>query len=218
MYNGWQKHQASLGPVIRGLRADNVLPLDFSARNAALREIDVKDTPAFDRWLSEVLQGRVGVGGYLEDRTLYRRSSHFGGEEPRSVHLGVDVWTKAGTEVQAPVAGRVHSFQDNQGFGNYGPTIILKHRLADQPFYTLYGHLSRASLDGLAPGQPVVQGQRIGAIGPYPENGDWPPHLHLQMMTDMLGWVGDFPGVVAPSQRAEYAKICVDPEYLLRLE
>ena len=212
-----QKHRAMCGPVIRDLHTDGVLKLDFTARNKALTEVDLKDTAAFDRWLSSVLKGRVGIGGYLEDRAVYHRSPHFGGEEARSVHLGIDVWTPASTPVYAPWAGTVHSFRDNQGFGNYGPTIILQHQLDNQPFYTLYGHLSRASLETLRVGEPVGKNELIGEVGPYPENGDWPPHLHLQLMTDMLGWVGDFPGVVAPSQRAKYAAICVDPWTLLHL-
>ena len=195
-----------------------MLDLDFTARNSALDDVDLKNTAAFDRWLSEVLHGRVGIGGYLEDRTVYRRSEHFGGEEARSVHLGVDIWTEAGTPVYAPWPGTVHSFRDNRGFGNYGPTIILEHGLDQHPFYTLYGHLSRTSLRGISADQPVAKNQRIGEVGPYPENGDWPPHLHFQVMTDLLGWVGDFPGVVAPSQRDYYAEICINPRYFLGIE
>ena len=210
-------HRKSLSPVIRGLYFDKVQQLDFTAHNPALEHLDLKDTAAFDRWLSGVLDGNIGMGGFMEDRVVYRRSEHFDGQEARSIHVGLDIWTEAATPVYAPWEGTVHSFCDNQGFGNYGPTIILTHTLAGQTFYTLYGHLSRTSLAPLVVGQPIANNELLGEIGPYPENGDWPPHLHFQAMTDLLGWVGDFPGVVAPSQQPAYAKICIDPRYLLHI-
>src|SRR5690606_14730404 len=105
---------------------------------------------------------KVGFGGYNEDRIIYKRSSHFQGEEPRSVHLGVDLWTEAGTPVYAPLDAFVHSFADNQGMGNYGPTIILEHRLENHLFYTLYGHLSRKSLLGLSVGKSIKSGEKVG--------------------------------------------------------
>ena len=212
-------HHTTVAAIIRNLNPDQVRWLDFSIQNTALDTVDLKDTPVFERWLSGELQGKVGVGGFLENRAIYRRSAHFDGEgeEARSIHLGVDIWIPAGTPVYAPWEARVHSFRDNEGFGNYGPTIILEHTIDHQTFYTLYGHLSRSSLSNLKTGQPVAQNTLLGEVGPYPENGDWPPHLHFQVMTDLLGWVGDFPGVVVPSQQADYAKICIDPRYLLRL-
>ncbi len=196
----------------------NAVALDLSAQNPQLLQIDLKDTAALDAYVrahTRAAGARAAVGGYDEDRVLYRRSEHFGGAEPRTVHLGVDVWTEAGTPVFAPLGGHVHSFRDNVGFGDYGPTIILEHRLPGGTFYSLYGHLSRASLDGLRVGQSFRSGQRLGTIGPYPENGDWPPHLHFQLMTDMLGRAGDFPGVAAPSQRDYYLAVCPDPAFLL---
>ena len=211
-------HRKLLGAVIHGLRSDTVQRLDFTARNTALAHVDLKDTKVFDQWLSGVLRGQIGMGGFMEDRVVYRRSEHFAGEEARRIHLGVDLWMAAGTPVYAPFEGAVHSFQDNADFGNYGPTIILEHTLADQPFYSLYGHLSRSSLESLVVGQAIPTNGQVGEIGPYPENGDWPPHLHFQAMTDLLGWFGDFPGVVAPSQQAAYAEICIDPKFLLRIE
>ena len=210
--------QPLLGSLIRGLRQDTVRWLDFTAANRALDALDLKDTPAFDRWVTDELQGHIGLGGYWEDRIIYRRSEHFDGEEARRLHLGMDIWAPAGTPVYAPWKGKVHSFQDNLGFGNYGPTVILEHTLEKQRFYTLYGHLSRASLKTLEVEQPVEKNDPLAAIGPYPENGDWPPHLHFQVMTDLLGWVGDFPGVAALSEQRHYAEICLDPRCLLRMD
>ena len=212
------EHASAVGSVVPGLRRENVRQLDFTQQNAALRQVNLADTAQFSRWLfDEVLDGKIGIGGFMEPRAVYHRSPHFGGEEPRTLHLGVDIWTAAGTPVQAPWPGVVHSFRDNEGFGNYGPTIILAHTLGPQAFYTLYGHLSRASLVSLRVGQQIDKDQLLGEVGPYPENGDWPPHLHFQVVTDLQGWVGDFPGVARPSEQPAYEKICINPRYLLRL-
>ncbi|MGD1892831.1 MAG: peptidoglycan DD-metalloendopeptidase family protein [Cyclobacteriaceae bacterium] len=127
----------------------------------------------------------------------------------------MDVWTPAGTKAHASWPGRIHSFNDNRGFGNYGPTIILEHAAEGAIFFTLYGHLSRQSLQNIRVGQLVDKSEEVGEVGNYPENGSWPPHLHFQVMTDLLGYEGDFPGVIAPSQKHLYESSCIDPQLLL---
>lgn len=209
-------HMAPLLPF--SLDKRNTVQLDLSARNLKLLQINFTDTPTLDNFIFEEIRAagaRAAIGGYNENRILYSRSGHFGGPEPRSIHLGIDVWTEAGTPVFAPLPGRVHSFRDNAGFGDYGPTVILEHQLPGIVFFTLYGHLSRTSLSPLFEGKYLEAGQAVGTIGPYPENGDWPPHLHFQLITDMLGLKGDFPGVAAPSQRSRYLSLCPDPACLL---
>lgn len=203
--------------------------LDFTGENRELDSVDFTNTRRFNDYVFGKLwahDATVGVGGYGEDRVLYRRSAHFQqGEEPRSVHLGVDLWADAGTPVFAPLDGTVHSFGDNANFGDYGPTVILQHQLpfVDRfgpkllRFFTLYGHLTRASLLGKKAGMPVQAGERLGKIGPFPENGDWPPHLHFQLIADMQGREGDYPGVCAPSQREAFLRNCPNPNLVLRL-
>ncbi|HNM24033.1 MAG TPA: aminotransferase class III-fold pyridoxal phosphate-dependent enzyme, partial [Saprospiraceae bacterium] len=85
----------------------------------------------------------------------------------------------------------------------------------DLKFYTLYGHLTRTSLSGLYKGQNIVAGQAFCQIGPMPENGNWSPHLHFQVMLDMLGKSGDYPGVAFPDTRAVWKSLCPDPWLLL---
>ncbi|MBC3789835.1 murein DD-endopeptidase MepM/ murein hydrolase activator NlpD [Spirosoma sp. LMG 31447] len=199
---------------------DPYLVLDFSATNPDLSTVNLTDTAAFTDYVFGQLRSAgttMGVGGYNEHRIIYRRSTHFKGEEaePREIHLGIDLWTDAGTPVFAPLAGRVHSFQDNANFGDYGPTIILEHTTANGPLYSLYGHLSRQSLIGLYEGKSFQAGEKLAEIGPYPENGDWPPHLHFQLITDMLGRRGDFPGVCSLADRERFLAICPDPNQLL---
>ncbi|ALI99856.1 peptidoglycan DD-metalloendopeptidase family protein [Rufibacter tibetensis] len=211
----------SFAPLLdHDLNAEDIVRLDFTAKNSALLQTDLRDTASFERFVLEMLQQKkatIGVGGYFENRVIYRRSEHFDtSTEGRSVHLGVDIWAPAGIPIYAPLEGTVHSFQDNANFGDYGPTILLQHELEGIPFYTLYGHLSRTSLDGLSAGKRISAGEQVATMGPYPENGDWPPHLHFQVMTDLLGKSGDFPGVCAPSEEGYYRQICLDPNIIIR--
>lgn len=216
------RHRAALAPLLPGqlLRGPGVAQLDFTAANPRLAHPEqLRDTAFFDQVVQAMLAEQrvtVGVGGYLENRVIYRRSPHFdAATEPRSLHLGLDVWVPSGTPVAAPLPGIVHSLADNAQFGDYGPTVILRHWLESQPFFTLYGHLTRADLSYLQPGLALGAGEVFAHVGPYPENGDWPPHLHFQVITSMQGRWGDFPGVAAPSERDYWAEVCVDPWQLI---
>lgn len=158
---------------------------------------------------------RLAAGGYDEDRAIYDNAA-FGagveGVEPRTIHLGIDIFAPAGTPVFAPSAGRIHSFQDNAAALDYGPTIILEHPLEPGlTVFSLFGHLSRASLTGLADGQPVAKGQQIATLGDRDVNGGWLPHLHFQLILDIADKRGDFPGVFRRSERELAKRISPDP-------
>ncbi len=204
-----------IGQVFPNFAASKLQSLDLSLNNPKLTSEIVSDTARFSETIDSLLLGRPGIGGFLEHRSLYQRSPQYWGEEPRCIHLGVDIWTAAYTQVYTPWPGKVHSFRDNQGYGDYGPTIILKHIIEGMVFFTLYGHLSRRSLNNLRFGQTIDKNQPVGELGDFPENGDWPPHLHFQVMTDLLGNVGDFPGVVTQAEQDFYETICIDPQLLL---
>jgi peptidoglycan LD-endopeptidase LytH len=207
--------------MLLSVNLSNALPLDFSATNPDLApdrvpSLDLTNTAVFSEYVFGKLReagAEVGIGGYNEHRVIYRRSEHFNIEEtePREIHLGVDIWAEAGTLIFTPKDGFVHSFQDNNRFGDYGPTIILQHNLAGKTVYSLYGHLTRTSLEGLYEGKPFRAGEKLAEIGPFPENGDWPPHLHFQLITDLLNNRGDFPGVCSLTDREFYLGICPDP-------
>ncbi|WP_215225600.1 peptidoglycan DD-metalloendopeptidase family protein [Echinicola shivajiensis] len=202
------------------LTAGNSLKLDFTAGNKDLKNLNLKDTVEFSNYVFGKLNAEgkdFGFGGYMEPRAIYQRSEVFGRseEEFRNVHLGIDIWAKEGQPVYAPLDGQIHSFQDNGAFGNYGPAIILEHKIHGEAFYTLYGHLKRSDLVGLEKGQRVSAGEVFCHIGPYPENGDWPPHLHFQLILDLEGNEGDYPGVCAPKDMGKYQINCPNPEIML---
>lgn len=160
----------------------------------------------------------IAAGGYGEDRSDYSSPlfAPADGSAPRTVHLGLDLFAPPGAEVFAPLDGRIHSFRDNAGAQDYGPTLILEHSLeGDGVFHTLYGHLSRDSLLRLEPGAPVAAGARIGRLGERGENGGWPPHLHVQVILDIGGRQGDFPGVCRRSESHLWLAVCPDPAPLL---
>ena len=200
--------------------ADRLYDFDFTSKNSELNETILGNTDLFTDWVSGKLTDshcRYGIGGYNEHRTIYARSVHFDSiEEPRRLHLGVDIWGPAGTPVANVDDAEVHSLKFNDNFGDYGATIILKYELDGLTFHALYGHLNLASLDGLEEGQLVPAGLQIAVFGAKEENGYWPPHLHFQLIRDMQGLKGDYPGVCQYSKRAEYLENCPDPEFILK--
>jgi murein DD-endopeptidase MepM/ murein hydrolase activator NlpD len=197
--------------------------LDFKENNPDLLHRHLSETRDFSSYVFDVmLSGNqyTGIGGYRENRIIYRHRKHFAAdaENPRSIHLGTDIWAQAGEPVYAPLAATVHSFAFNNHYGDYGPTIILSHQLEATRFFTLYGHLSLTSLDDLYEGKAIGAGTQFASIGPYPENGDWPPHLHFQIIRDMGSYTGDFPGVSSFQDKEYYFSLCPDPNLILRID
>lgn len=199
--------------------SDKLLPLDFTASNTELTDEILDHTDLFSAWVDQQLianHARYGIGGYNEHRTIYSRSAHFDtAEEPRRLHLGVDIWGPAGTPIYNFHDATVQSFANNNNFGDYGATIILSYEIDNFKFHALYGHLSIASLDGLAEGQFIPAGKQIASLGVKEENGYWPPHLHFQIIVDMQGLTGDYPGVCRFSDRTKYLANCPDPNSIL---
>lgn len=84
-------------------------------------------------------------------------------------HLGVDYAAPTGTPVRTVANGVVDFAGVQNGYGN---VVMVKH---PQGTTTVYAHLSQI---GVRKGQPVEQGDRIGAVG---QTG-WAtgPHLHFE--------------------------------------
>ncbi len=197
---------------------------------------DPTDHRAFTRVIFDRMRDAgdaVGIGRYDEVRWWYTGDAFAAAGDDRdawrTVHLGIDVFLPPGSPVFAPLAGRVHSFANNDEALDYGPTVILEHPLDGEPggaepgqgssrhFYTLYGHLTPASLEPLVEGKEVGRGEKIGEIGDRPDNGGWAPHVHFQVILDLLGYQGTFPGVAAPAVREVWKSLSPDPNLLLRI-
>ncbi len=215
----------NLAPVVReDLSNAHVLDLSVGSTALGLPE-NYQDAARFQQWVERQLAeagADCALGRYLEARPVYT-SDDFrveGNEGPawRTVHLGLDLFLPAGTRVHALRRGRVHWVGRHTGDRDWGGLVILEHPAGKNfSFFTLYGHLDPESVAGLRPGQAVRRGQRLGRLGARPDNGNWPPHLHFQVLLDDLGLGGAVPGVARPSQREVWAGLCPDPAPLLGL-
>ena len=218
-------HAAQIAPLTgKALAECAVLPLDLGVGSPLVSSESAQNTPAamatrIDQRMAEV-GADLAVGGYGEARLLYTEPAYRDGrltDPQRSIHLGVDLSLPVGTPLYAPLAGVVHGFTHAPGRLDYGPVIVLRHQTDDgTPFYTLYGHLSPESLHGLAVETPIAAGQHFASVGAPPDNGDWWPHVHLQLITDMLDLPVNFDGACLPNQRATWLSLCPDPDLLLR--
>jgi 4-aminobutyrate aminotransferase-like enzyme/Ser/Thr protein kinase RdoA (MazF antagonist) len=178
----------------------------------------------------EAAHASIGVGRYDEARLLYT-SPLFGAEaslmeERRTIHLGMDFFVQPGTAVCAPLDGQVHLLAENTAALDYGPLVILRHILSDEQrsgekdsdggeLFTLYGHLTRETLETLRPGQAIAKNEVFARVGTPQENGGWPPHLHFQIILDLLDRGAQFPGVARASQRSVWTSLSPDPNSLL---
>jgi hypothetical protein len=121
---------------------DQLFQFDFTENNNSLSAEIINDTSIFSDWINTVISShncRYGIGGYNEYRTIYSHNEHFNAsEEPRRLHLGVDIWGAAGTIVYCPIDATVHSFKFNNISGDYGATIILQHTIQGITFHSLY--------------------------------------------------------------------------------
>ena len=203
---------------------DKFIEIDLSVKNKELLNFDTSSSKEWENYITSYLKRRnsaIAFGGYLEKRNLYDRSDYFKNSienEQRNIHLGIDLWCVANTKVLAVLDGVVHSFKNNNNYGDYGPTIILKHTFIGQEFYTLYGHLSMCSIDKLTIGKEILQGDIIGYLGDSKVNGDYAAHLHFQIIRDIAQNFGDYPGVSSKKNIEKFKMNCPDPNLLLKLK
>jgi 4-aminobutyrate aminotransferase-like enzyme/Ser/Thr protein kinase RdoA (MazF antagonist) len=217
-------HRSELGPLL-GVPGESVA-LDLSVGSPLIETPrDPDDLVGFSRKLFETIHAagdRIGIGRYDEPRLLYAAAGYHAvgndREVPRTVHIGLDLFAEPGTPVLAPLDAVVESVRDNGMDRDYGPTLILRHEPTRGPlFFTLYGHLGREVLAALRPGTRVSRGQPIATIGDLDGNGGWPPHLHFQLIGDLLDRAGEFPGVARADQRAVWKSLSPDPNLIARL-
>jgi 4-aminobutyrate aminotransferase-like enzyme len=220
-FTNWLE-QAPLHPVVN-LAGRSVISLDLSVGSLDLgNHQNYEDTNRFTRLIGRHLEDQsadFGIGGYGETRPVYTTDdfAEEGNSGPRwrTVHLGVDVWGPADTPIYAPFNATVHSFGVDPTKHGYGNVLILRHQEEGYTFHTLYGHLTAASLKGIEAGTQVQKGDEIARFGAPVENGGWPPHLHFQVMLDMLDYVGDFPGVAYPEEADTWLELCPNPHPFL---
>ena len=205
------------------IETGDYVALNLSKSNIDLLSFNCNNVQKFENYIESYLQknnGKVAFGGYNEVRSLYKRSSIFKSETQleRNIHIGLDFWIKAETPVLAAIDGRIHSFKNNLGLGNYGPTIILEHEIENLVFYTLYGHLSEKSILTLKIGNEFKKGMPIATLGNDLVNGNYAPHLHFQIIENLENNFGDYPGVCNSDDLEFYLNNCPDPNLLLKIK
>jgi 4-aminobutyrate aminotransferase-like enzyme/Ser/Thr protein kinase RdoA (MazF antagonist) len=211
-------------PIGTFLGTNNCTVVDLSVGSLDVQSpYHLADHHAFGELVSKQLKAKgvqIGIGRYNEPRLIYQGEQYVTYDnERRTIHLATDIFVEKGTPVFSIYDGKVHSFQDNAKPLDNGPTIVIEHKpsLDKPPFYILYSHLAKDSLTGISVGQNVKKGAQIGSVGEYPENGGWPPHLHFQLITDMLDQTGDFFGVAPPSKRDVWLSLCPDSNLILQI-
>ncbi len=133
---------------------------------------------AFNDEAIEYTKAKFLIGGYAEDRSAMLTDSAIA-KEGRTIHLGVDVFSKELELVYAPCDGVVVKRGYEEGPNSYGYYLIFKPADNSLP-YLFLGHLGKPTDDSIE----IKAGDVVATLGDFPngENGGWSRHLHLQMM------------------------------------
>lgn len=132
-----------------------------------------------DRLLAKT-GARYLVSRYGEDRSAMLAGSQIA-NEGRTLHLGIDIFSKDQEPVYAPCEGEILRADKEPGPHSCGNYVIFKPDHLD--IYFRFDHLSS---DWPELGR-VKQGKQIARLGDYTngENGGWSRHLHLQALAEL---------------------------------
>lgn len=207
-YSAWVGQNCPLNiEILKGVKSQKLIEIKTG-------EVDM----AGPLW-PKLDDNQIYIGGYWENRIIGATDAQTAkADEMRTLHMGLDFFAPAKTPIYAPLEGKIHSFKNNNNPRDYGPCIILEHDLNFGKIYTLYGHLDIESLACLEKGQIIKAGQKIGSLGDKNENGGWPPHLHFQIILDIMNKEGDFDGLCRPIDANYWQYICPSPYDLLGLD
>jgi len=218
----WSKKQTiKLKDIFPNLIEKKIENIDLSVGSTWLgNSKNFEDLDLFENKLNLLKlknKNKLICGGYLEARKLYNTKNYErlsnNGIENRTIHLGIDFWLPSSTPVNNLFDGVIDSITIDNKKKGYGGLIIVKHKINDFNFYTLFGHLSYKSFI-YKKGDQIKKGELIGYIGNRNENGNWVPHLHFQVLLSKLNYLNDFPGVSFNSEKKVFKSICPDPNYL----
>lgn len=224
-FEDWIQQQSfCITTLFPTLKKRDLHPLDLSVFSSWVgREQEFNDLDHFQfkiNQLQKEVPNKIIAGGYLEPRALYTSKAYEKvgnqGRERRCLHLGLDFWVSANTPVHAILKGTVVISEKDVGTKAYGGLIVLKHQEKNCSFYTLYGHLSSASIEKLSLGDVVNEREVIGWIGTKEENGNWAPHLHFQVLLSLLNYKKDYPGVAYVQQLNTWKSICPNPNLFFK--
>jgi 4-aminobutyrate aminotransferase-like enzyme/Ser/Thr protein kinase RdoA (MazF antagonist) len=214
------RHQAVLASVLDvAPRLQNKALVPFGRPDDPIAKASIGgDAEAAERiWLARAAADHVslGLGPWGEDRPVYTadafRSTLIEGAR-RSLHLGLDLFAPAETNIRAPLAGKVIDIYVSATPQDYGHAILLEHTPeAGVTFYSLWGHLSAATAAALKLGDIVPAGAVFAQMGKPAENGGWQPHVHIQLVTYRPAKAADVIGAGEPGYRAAWSELFPDP-------
>ncbi|KQV44496.1 MULTISPECIES: aminotransferase class III-fold pyridoxal phosphate-dependent enzyme [unclassified Rhizobium] len=215
----WLERNAhDFAAVIRpGVAKPKVLALDLTAEGPDAEAWARLDAHGAEKLIDERVAeagADFAIGLYGEDRAVYKGDAFetTSAGTRRTVHIGIDIFAPAQEPVHAPFAGTVAFIYDDAVDFGFGPTVLLEHRTDEgDVFWTLYGHLSRSSVQKLSVGQAIAKGEAFSAFGAAYENGNWSPHLHFQIVTDHLGLGGQMHGVGVRAHWQVWQAVSPDP-------
>ena len=221
----WLRANAPFAPVVGAdLANDKLLVFDASVASPLLGAPGAGDPAEAARMLFRAVEDQgcaAAVARYDEHRLIYTHKTFddITGHR-RTLHLGMDIFMPAGAPVHAPLGGKVYTAGNRDNPLDYGGLLIIEHRVKDRDgnalvFHTLYGHLQPASVARWKPGDEIAAGAEVARFGDVGENGGWPPHLHFEIITDMLGNRDTFVGVGTQRHRAVWLSLCPDPNLML---
>jgi len=158
---------------------------DFSSSNENIENYDTENFQNFQNAVFDELKRNSktwGIGKYLEERATLLRNYQQITKEQRFFHLGLDVICEENSSLYAPIDSRVEMAGKEEGVGNYGGYIMLKHSINNGTFYSFYGHLNSNHL--VKEGQNLMAGEIFGKLGIGSDSGGWFTHTHLQIITE----------------------------------
>jgi hypothetical protein len=125
---------------------------------------------------------RYLISRYAEDRIEMLKGSKIA-QEGRTIHLGIDIFSKNLETVYAPCDGEIVAAGREEGGHSFGHYIIIKPDPTISKNYIFLGHLSK----DLPPLGIIELGQPIARLGDYThdENGGWSRHLHVQLLSEI---------------------------------
>ncbi len=220
------QNQFQLSDLFPTISKNDVHHLDLSVSSKWIgHQQDFNDLDLFQFKIEQLQKEnptKIIAGGYLEPRPIYTSIAYDkignNGRESRSIHLGIDFWLPEQTPVHALFDGEVVIAVNDVGNKEYGGLVVLKHQVENFEFYTLYGHLTVESATKHKLGDTIKKGDRIALLGNYPENGDWAPHLHFQVLLSLYDYTLDFPGVAYYNQIDVWKSTCPNPNLIFKSE
>jgi 4-aminobutyrate aminotransferase-like enzyme/Ser/Thr protein kinase RdoA (MazF antagonist) len=205
------------------LERKGLVPLGDAGDPIAIASAAREPQQAQDLWLSYAAAHGIdlGIGPWCEERSIYTTeafASRLVEGQRRTLHIGLDLFVAAGTPVRAPLAGKVVDFYLTNLPLDYGCAVLLEHE--PEPglrFYSLWGHLAAKTASGLKIGDWIAAGQVFAWIGDTHENGNWLPHLHLQLVSYRPRSADDVIGAGESVFRDVWADLFPDPSDLAGL-